>query len=424
MRLPDTDIDSIDEYSYAWMRRVSTNACCKHRSDAESMVKFSETRDVPMSVWQSIGFGAIDTSDAAKYGNGGPVSYVVLPIYPSPPLMLNPGASELWANGLGAVSTRTTAVPDEEDMLSEFVAAGIASRGETMPEMTVVPPVLESVEHELVYSLIAGLCDRNSIEYVFVKGPIQHQYGLRERKHSADVDVWIDPSRIQEFVSIIEQWGWNADTERWVHSHFNHSITLNASTWGCQIDVHRYFPGSTRSAQQAFATVLEWRTTEKYAAVDVSVLSKPAAAVLYALHGIRPESRHRKKTMSVSDAAKALKIGGREAIQFCEEFSCTEVLYDALSEAFPNESVERTNNLPVDWKWRAEPSWVRAYFMILKSLEPHDWISFLKDVMRSPTSVSGSSKSGMSGIRRILYRAVPRRLKRKPSVNRFFLWKR
>lgn len=46
-------------------------------------------------------------------------------------------------------------------------------------------------------------------------------------------------------------------------------------------------------------------------------------------------------------------------------------------EAFPNESVERTNNLPVDWKWRAEPSWVRAYFMILKSLEPHDWISFL-----------------------------------------------
>lgn len=371
-----------------------------------------------LKLWKSIGFGVVETSDDAKYGNGAQDSLVVLPASPAPPLMLNEAASKLWRKGVDSPVFEEDLNADESQMISEFVDMGIASAGQTETALRISKPVMTSIEHELVYALIAKLCVQNSIEYVFVKGPIQYDYGLRDRKHSADVDVWIDPNRIQEFLTVMEPWGWCADSERWLHSKFNHSVTLNASTWGCQIDVHRYFPGSTKSPSDAFDAVIGWRDAVHYAGAEALVLSKPAAAVLYALHGLRPESRHKKKTMDYSDAAVALGIGGSETVRFSMEFACTDVLFDALTDAFPDEPVDRTNRLPEDWKWRSESSWVRAYFMILKSLKPREWFGFLKDVVRAPAPVGSSGANGVSGFKRIIYRVSPQWTKAKIALSR------
>lgn len=372
-----------------------------------------------MKLWQSIGFGVVETSGDAKYGNGAEDSLVVLPVLPAPPLMLNEAASKLWLKGVDSPVSEENMNADESQMISEFVDVGIACQGQAEYALRVSKPVMTSIEHELVYALIARMCVQHSIEYVFVKGPIQYEYGLRDRKHSADVDVWIDPNRIQEFLTVMEPWGWSADSERWLHSQFNHSVTLNASTWGCQIDVHRYFPGSTMPPTDAFVAVIGWRDTVHYAGAEALVLSKPAAAVFFALHGLRPESRHRKKTMARSDAAVALELGGPETVRFSKEFACTDVLFDALVEAFPDESIDRTNRLPEDWKWRSESNWVRAYFMILKSLKPREWFGFLKDVVRAPAPAGSSGVSGVSGFKRIIYRVSPQWTKAKTALNRY-----
>ncbi|MFK0006906.1 nucleotidyltransferase family protein [Paenarthrobacter sp. NPDC090520] len=333
---------------------------------------------------------------------------MLLATQPSEPMGLAGGPAGLWHRLVAAAVPDSDLNADDRALVREFEAAGIASRDVAHPARVhqLNVPWLSSPVHEMVYSLVGSIARDHGIDAVCIKGPMLHRQGLREREHSSDVDVWVDPARLEQLCSVLESWGWNGKADQWTGLTFNHSVALEPRPWGCEIDVHRHVPGCSESDPVVFARLLRGSVKTDFAGVPVLTPDLPTHAVIFALHDLRPESRHSKASGHAEELAEILRLGGRPALEFSQDVRATAVLEPSLRLAFPEVSFAVDHEPPLNWRWRESKGWWRAYMMIFRSLQPRERLRFIKravwpqaDVLAASEARAGRSTMSLVGAR-------------------------
>lgn len=140
----------------------------------------------------------------------------------------------------------------------------------------------------LGHALVARLADSLGIRVFFIKGPASVLQGLRPAKISADVDAFVDPSRIEEVLQGLRERGWRerpADPDD--RTFPKHSVTVHHAEWPCCIDVHYRFPGMEKPANVCFETL--WTNTDsmELAGHQLKVPRKELGIVFLVLHALR-----------------------------------------------------------------------------------------------------------------------------------------
>lgn len=317
----------------------------------------------------AVAYGALDIralETAAKSG----IDYMLLPIYPTEPIGLTSDVAEFWISMVHNPLTDDSLTPEQRKLVREFEDVGIASRDLAHPARitNIREPWFSSPIHELVCSMIASVARDLAIDLVFIKGPMLHQQGLREREHSGDVDIWSDPIRVLDLQDALTKWGWKASPEIWDGTPVNHSITLRPNNWGCEIDLHRHFPGSALPDRDAFSVIQQRRVNVQFASVDAYAPMPAANRVLMALHTLRPEIGSSVQPAQFTYTSALLQAGGEEAAVIAHELRATSALSDVLARSFPERVFPQNGALPANWAWRTRKSRTAAYLTALRTL--------------------------------------------------------
>lgn len=141
---------------------------------------------------------------------------------------------------------------------------------------------------DLLHAWIQNLADSHAIRVIFIKGPSLHRLGLRGERVSTDVDVLIEPAKFDEFCTLLEDDGW---TERAAavlgKTGLHHAYSVRKNGWPCDIDVHSYFPGFLAKPPVVFEALWQHRSQLDFAHRPCTILDRPAAALILALHSLR-----------------------------------------------------------------------------------------------------------------------------------------
>ncbi|MDQ1135692.1 hypothetical protein QE410_000491 [Microbacterium sp. SORGH_AS 1204] len=319
--------------------------------------------------WIPIANGALDVRDCADFDRAADV--LVVPTTPSEAICLVGDGAALWRRLITAAPLPPTAVtPDEQAILGHLHDIGLVALGASHPARITElhPPTLSSPLHELVYALVARVAASHGIPCVFTKGPALHLQGLRDREHSGDVDLWCDPARLDELADALAPWGWHRAPDPWRGTTVHHTVTLVPEQWGCEIDVHRRFPGLVLDDDSAFALVLRDAVLVRYGAVDVPVPAPATHAVLAALHAVRPLIGAGPRSSHDSAAARTFLSRAEGSVARARELGAVPALRDELEPlAEPGSLDADAGGTPRDWVWRQQSDHVRAYWMAMSA---------------------------------------------------------
>jgi hypothetical protein len=323
-----------------------------------------------MPYWVATSFGALDLRTRPEGSEG--AEYAVVPTVPGEPLILLDDAAALWRRlaeepaGVDAASLSL----DDRAVLREFAGLGIASPDLSHPSRTGPPPEpwLSSMFHELVYALVANVCREIGVPAVFIKGPVLHAQGLREREHSGDVDVLVAPGCEEKLAHELEAWGWSHFERSALNdSPLFHSIALHAPPRGCEVDVHFRFPGFGVSPDGAFDLVRRQSEQVEFAGARASVPCRSHHATISALHLLRPLPGRRLATGQIEAAAVTLDRVGVSVIDAAHELRATPALAAPLRKAFPGVTVPASDDpIPPDWRWQFAPTVAESFIELLK----------------------------------------------------------
>ncbi|MFJ3958949.1 hypothetical protein [Arthrobacter sp. NPDC090010] len=371
-----------------------------------------------MTGWVAVAYGALDLRDWPENRSG--ADLMLLATEPADPIGLVGSPAALWLRLVNGPVLETELTPDELSMVREFEEFGIASNDQSHSARikTVRPPRLSSPLHELVYAMVGSVARDGGIPLVFIKGPILHAQGLREREHSGDVDVWIDPERAEDLSCSLEPWGWSPVPDVWNGVPIDHSVTLQPESWGCELDVHHHFPGVSLSEEDAFAEVRNHSTHMEFASVDVMVPTVPAHTVIEALNLTRPEIGVPPNQERREHAAKILGIGGHEGLSFALRLKADASLEGLLRSAFPDDFHGSDGKPPLNWRWREEKNRARAYLLALRSVPRRSKAKVLFRLIWPKSDVAFASNSRVGAQTNKLLTARLQRLTRAFKSNR------
>lgn len=143
----------------------------------------------------------------------------------------------------------------------------------------------------LGHALVGRLADSLGIRVFFIKGPASVLQGLREAKLSADVDVFVDPARLDELLQALRERGWRerpVDPDSMTFP--KHSVTVHHPEWPCCIDVHFRFPGMEKPAPVCFESLWANTKTIALAGQRLRVHARELGVLFLALHALRSPS--------------------------------------------------------------------------------------------------------------------------------------
>ncbi|MDQ1124422.1 nucleotidyltransferase family protein [Microbacterium trichothecenolyticum] len=323
----------------------------------------------PVDGWFAIAYGSLDVSGSTLFEPGAEV--LLVPTVPGDALCLVGEGAALWRRLVDGAPVREHDIsPVERTILAEMTHAGIVTRDAAHPARVtkLAPPVLSSPLHELVYALTARVSAGHGIRCVFAKGPALRLQGLREREHSGDVDVWCDPARWDDLAAALEPWGWSREPDPWRGTAVHHTATMRPERWGCEIDIHRRFPGFTIDDAAAFEIVLRDAEPLRFGAVDVLVPSISTHAVLAAVHAVRPVIGAGPRSRDASDTAARLLARAPDALTRARELGAVPALRDELAPLAAPGELDAERGTPRDWTWRTESSRARAYGAAMREL--------------------------------------------------------
>lgn len=322
-----------------------------------------------MTDWVAVAYGALRIRECHESLSG--ANLMLVPVTPpAEPIGLTGAPARLWERLVARPFSEEEMNREERMLVHEFAEFGIASNDLTHPARVhaLNRPWLSSPLHELVYALVASIARDHGIPLIFIKGPVLHRQGLREREHSGDVDVWVSPSRSEDLATLLEPWGWLRAPDVWSGLPVNHSVTLRPGNWGCELDIHHHFPGVAAAEELAF-TVLERQTTlQEFASVMISVPKRSAHAVVEALHLTRPEIGGHENVARQVHAANILEAGGQPSLDLALRLGADASLETPLLQAFPGTFHGSSDAAPLNWRWRAEKNPIRAYLLAMRSV--------------------------------------------------------
>lgn len=303
--------------------------------------------------WVAVSYGALDVHGWGDAPTG--VDIMLLPVYPvDEPIGLVGQPAALWHRLINDPVNDSELSVREREIVREFEIVGMASRKlDHAARLRKLPrPWLSSPQHELVYSLLGNVARANGIDAVFIKGPMLRKQGLRTREHSGDVDIWVDPKQILRLAKLVQRWGWSEHQGLWTGIPTAHSITLQRGSWGCEIDLHRHFPGFAMEELPLFILMAQQTEPATFAGTAVKVPEKGVHALVQALHIARPTMAGWKSERSFSDAVASLVAGGTSAHQFAVEARALAALSEVAAHAWPELPCRVPYAAPKNWTWR------------------------------------------------------------------------
>lgn len=138
----------------------------------------------------------------------------------------------------------------------------------------------------LTSALIQWVADQAGIRILHVKGPAAENV-LDFPRTWSDVDVWVDPARMSDFMAHLEKVGFIAGPKT-PNSGWSHSVDMMPGPlWGARADVHRRFPGVTIGDQAAFERLWADRGTLSLGGYPCTTPDRVAHALLIGLHAAR-----------------------------------------------------------------------------------------------------------------------------------------
>ncbi|WP_435743074.1 hypothetical protein [Microbacterium sp. PMB16] len=369
-----------------------------------------------MPSWTAVAFGALDLRGTELEEQG--FELVVVPVAPGTPVFLMGRGAEIWRALLEDNTDRIDAADDAGEILAALEDMGIASRdsGHRARVTMLDRPWLVSAFHELVYALIARVAESEGIDVVFIKGPTLHAQGLREREHSGDVDCWVRPGDDLRLAAAMRDWGWTPLLSPFTGTGVTHSLTLEASEWGCAIDVHVRYPGMDIDPASAFAIALDASEPRVFAATVCATPRKALHGVIAALHSVRPFIGAPAGEASIDAAAMALRAAGEETVDFAERVNAVYALETPLQRAFPEAGLAYPGaRPPADWAWRLTASAPRRHLRALLTVPARQQPAVLwrlvwpsAEVLRAAGEAPNTSLLGRAGsrVRRLAAAAI------------------
>lgn len=325
--------------------------------------------------WYAISNGALDLRDRREEFPG--VDIAVIPVIPAEPMGLRGEVGDLWCSLTGTGRDERTMTTEELALIQDFQQFGIASTDDQSHHRLKLlqAPWLSSPLHELVYSLVVNIAQDLKIKVIPIKGPLLRRQGLRDRDHSGDVDVLVDPARLNELIVRLSEWGWSKAPDVWDGTEVNHSVTLSPGSWGCEIDLHRHMPGCAITDAEFFSVINAHTAHVNFASTPCFAPTIPTHAVLYALHAMRPDrgrgqEHARQSEDAIIAASSALSTAGTPALEIAEELRASAALSQALKSAFPTSFSVPDYAPPLNWTWRAHSSRVVGYWKALALAKP------------------------------------------------------
>ncbi|MGP5699918.1 hypothetical protein ACTXPA_13445 [Glutamicibacter arilaitensis] len=348
-----------------------------------------------MKKWIAVSNGAINLGGVSSGVNDENLLAINSIFGTDEPIGLNGIHGKLWEKLVKGPVADSELTEDERRLVTEFMAFGIASDDDAHESrITVVDsPWLQSPLHELVYALVACVARETGIEIVFIKGPILQKQGIRSRHHSGDVDVWVDPDRIAELTEYLTDLGWSEAPDIWAGTEGNHSITMHAHPWACDVDLHRYMPGCGVSPRTAFSVVRENSEEELFASVSCFVPSKPMSRVIYALHELRPEFERKGTLAQIRQCAQVLSDGGDRTLEIVADLKATNALKPALDIGFPESSIDYEPGLPLNWLWLSQSNRITGYLLAIRMLPWRQRIIILSRLVWPSKAIVDSTNS-------------------------------
>ncbi|MFT4135458.1 nucleotidyltransferase family protein [Microbacterium sp.] len=316
----------------------------------------------------AIAFGVLDVSDCDDFGDDADI--LVVPARPGVPLALHATGAGLWRRLVAASVPDEELDEDERVVVREMAEAGLATTRHDHPARVrvIAKPWLVSPMHELVYALVQSVAREHGIRSVFIKGPVLHRQGLRDREHSGDVDVWVEPGSEGALAEAMAAWGWTVVPFDFA-SVMYHSLTLESPGWGCEIDVHFRYPGVGADTDKAFALLSETAETYEFGGVRALAPAPTFGAIISALHAVRPDPKWDRGESGRSAAVLVLQRAGEGCIDDAARWGALPALVDVMAAAFPDTRLpEDVGPLPADWIRRQAPSAIAYHLAVLRSL--------------------------------------------------------
>lgn len=319
--------------------------------------------------WVALSYGALDVSGISDFGT---TEVLVTPTLPSMPLALSNLGADLYRRLVNGPVPSSAFTQEELVVIHEMAAVGLASSNHMHDaRQTSLPkPWMFSPQHELVYAIVANVAREQQIDLVFVKGPILHPQGVRDREHSGDVDPLVRSEHVDLLSEALIPWGWSPKPYLWEGTEVAHSRTLVPNeSWGCEIDVHRRMYGSALSDEDAFSVIMQHTESAEFAGNPALVPQNYAGAVLASLRAMVAFPGKALPPSAKSLAVETLRRGGEHAPDFASELDVLIALKDALQEAFPERKIDFSNaGQPRDWVNRAQANSTRYYLASLKDI--------------------------------------------------------
>ncbi|MDQ0118087.1 hypothetical protein J2T22_001264 [Pseudarthrobacter defluvii] len=169
----------------------------------------------------------------------------------------------------------------------------------------------------LGHALVARLADSLGIRVFFIKGPASVLQGLREAKLSADVDAFVDPTKLEEMLQGLRGRGWRERPVAPDSKTFpKHSVTVYHPEWPCCVDIHFRFPGMEKPPRDCFESLWAKTETVSLAGRQLRIPARELGVLFLALHALR---------------APALSACQHE-LEYLANYTRREALYERLLE--------------------------------------------------------------------------------------------
>ncbi len=168
----------------------------------------------------------------------------------------------------------------------------------------------------LTAALVCRTASRLGIRVLVIKGLSLQEHGLRTDRIPADVDVLVEPGRLDELVSAVLAQGWEYRPVSFgdrLMTH--HSITLLHHAWPNDVDAHRMFPGLLAGEEASFRVLWDHRVPVRFAGVECCIADRPSTMTIWALHSLRGsarESRHARELRQLIDLLPTLSDAEQE----------------------------------------------------------------------------------------------------------------
>lgn len=150
---------------------------------------------------------------------------------------------------------------------------------------------------QLAAALTQSIADTHGIRLLLLKGSVLAEHGLRPPRASSDIDILVEPGRVEEFRGLLEGFGWMArPTVSFNDADLGHALSFFKDGWPCDIDLHSFWPGFLAEPGVAFDALWARRVSLLFAHQRCQAVDRLGGILVLALHILRSnpeEGRHR-----------------------------------------------------------------------------------------------------------------------------------